>query len=81
MPPEVEPEHPPKARMNKNIIEAKGFHKVKSSSAYPVVEITEITLKNDTLNAFSRSYPLVSISEVATATDTQIISKRNPLTC
>ena len=56
MPPEVDPEHPPKGSKIKNSNVAIGFHKVKSSRAKPEVERTETTLKVATLKALSKSY-------------------------
>lgn len=70
IPPEVDPEQPPIARINRNRLEASGFHKVKSSRENPVVDVMEITLKKAILIAFSKSYSLTQIKEIPTITAT-----------
>ena len=55
MPPDVDPEQPPIAKIIINIIEANEFQDEKSSRPKQVDDITEITLKKPTRNALSTS--------------------------
>ena len=58
MPPDVDPEQPPIAKILRKITLAKEVHLEKSSRENPVLEIIDVTLKRPMRIARSTSYPL-----------------------